>query len=133
MALDRPVHAPGTADAMTANEAAVVFVYRVKALRGRENNPMSNFVNVLRGRAGTQPERSVPSESRQTRPPARALAWRIHACPATSPPLPDRTFPKATVGGQLCPRLVRLSEVSSGPWARGSLSYGTGRTGNQTE
>ena len=55
MALDRPVHALEAADGMTANEAAVVFVYRVKALRGRENNPMSNFVNVLR--VGPEPNR----------------------------------------------------------------------------
>ena len=55
MALDRPVHAPEAADAATANEAAVVFVYRVKALRGGGNNPMSNFVNVLR--VGPEPNR----------------------------------------------------------------------------
>ena len=35
--------------------------------------------------------------------------------------------------GQLCPRLVRLSEVGPGPGAWGSLSFGTGRTGNLTE
>ena len=55
MALDRPVHAPETADGVTSNEAAVVFVYRVKALRGGEKHPMSNFVNALR--VGPEPNR----------------------------------------------------------------------------
>ena len=36
MTLDRPVHAPKTADGGTANEAGVVYVYRVKA---RTNTP----------------------------------------------------------------------------------------------
>ena len=55
MALDRPVHAPEAADGTTANEAGVVSVYLVKALRGGESNPRSNFVNVLR--VGPEPNR----------------------------------------------------------------------------
>ena len=97
MTLDRPVHAPKTADGGTANEAGVVYVYRVKA---RTNTPTG-----MRPRLG-----------------AYALARR-----------PVRLRPGRPSGGQLCPRLVRLSEVGPGPGAWGSLSYETGRTGNQTE
>ena len=88
----------------------------------------SPFRAVARRNLRAWPSDSRTNTSTGTRP-------RLAHIPLAGgqPACADRTHPKAAAGGQPCPRLVRLSEVRSGPLARGSLSYGTGRTGNLTE